>query len=104
VTEKDRKWLDDIRDPEGRPHCARECPIRRGEAAKLRWEWVDQGTGQPIGRSAQRVRRRRARGVPTPHCLLLMEQETKEEGLIRRAFSSLFDPNRKLGAVVARTC
>ena len=56
----------------------------------MRWAWVDQGAGRPMRRSALRIWRRRAVGARL--CLLLMEQETKEDGLIRRAFSSLFDP------------
>jgi hypothetical protein len=62
----------------------------------MRWAWVD--TGRPIGgpRRASGVDVRQAQPwadhTQSPWCPLLMEQETKEYGLIRRALSSLFDP------------
>jgi hypothetical protein len=64
----------------------------------MRWAWVDQGTGRPIGgpRRAFRVHVRQAQAwehhTQSPWCPLLMEQEAKDDGLIRRALSSLFDP------------
>ena len=60
----------------------------------MRWAWVD--TGRPIGgpRRASGVDVRQAQPwadhTQSPWCPLLMEQETKEYGLIRRALSSLF--------------
>jgi hypothetical protein len=65
----------------------------------MRWAWVDQGTGRPIGgpRCGFGVDARQGSPVRAPHqepmSLLLMDQETKEDGLIRRALSFLFDPN-----------
>jgi len=62
----------------------------------MRWAWVD--TGRPIGgpRRASGVDVRQAQPwadhTHSPWCPLLMEQEIKEGGLIRRALPSLFDP------------
>ena len=73
----------------------------------MRWAWVDQGTGRPIG-GPLRARRRSASGLTRartgPWSLLLVEQETKEDGLIRRALSSLFDPTADEVAVMHRMC
>jgi hypothetical protein len=68
----------------------------------MRWAWVDQGGDRPIGgprpsSASMYVRRSRGRTTRRAHDVrFLIEQETKEDGLIRRALSSLFDPKEKL--------
>jgi hypothetical protein len=73
------------------------------------WAWVDQATGWPIGAVAAApastcVRRSRGRTTPraNPWCPLLIQQETKDDGLIKRPLSSLFDPKEKFVPLTSR--
>src|SRR5262249_19649621 len=71
--------------------------VEKEDVLAMRWAWVDQGTRRPIGGQPcafgvdVRQPQPGAHRTKSAWSPLLIEQETKEDGLIRRALSSLFD-------------